>query len=416
MHPDENTQQLAGAIPRFSRKLRLRLLSPLLLAMATLAHGADDTPRASFFDPEDGQFDLSDMLLHHKGVLPVPTIITEPAIGYGFGLGLLYFTSAAAKADAQKAKGADSVAGAGANTSNADDADDSQPGKMKPPNITGVGGMVTDTRSWAAALLHFHTWDDDHIRYLGVLGKIDLHLNYYGARGNANAYQLSGIGTVQQVLFRLGDSPWYVGPRYTFLNSTTRFDGAVPDTIRNFERNQKIGKGGIVVDYDTRDNIFYPRSGTYAELETELARGGLGSDRSFEVEALRGYHWIPFSSKWVLGLRADSGFSQGDIPFFTQPYVELRGVSQAKFQDRNQLTAELELRYYITPRWSVLGFGGVGRAYGNLHSFSDAPTAFGIGTGFRYLIARKLGLTMGIDVAHGPGQNAFYIQVGSAWR
>jgi len=31
-------------------------------------------------------------------------------------------------------------------------------------------------------------------------------------------------------------------------------------------------------------------------------------------------------------------------------------------------------------------------------------------------VARKLGLAMGIDIARGPGQNAFYVQVGSAWR
>lgn len=32
------------------------------------------------------------------------------------------------------------------------------------------------------------------------------------------------------------------------------------------------------------------------------------------------------------------------------------------------------------------------------------------------MIARKMGLSMGIDVAHSKGQNAFYIQVGSAWH
>jgi hypothetical protein len=39
-----------------------------------------------------------------------------------------------------------------------------------------------------------------------------------------------------------------------------------------------------------------------------------------------------------------------------------------------------------------------------------------MGAGFRYLIARKLGVSIGIDVAHSKDQNAFYIQVGSAWR
>jgi len=34
----------------------------------------------------------------------------------------------------------------------------------------------------------------------------------------------------------------------------------------------------------------------------------------------------------------------------------------------------------------------------------------------RYLIARRLGIYMGADVARGPETTAFYIQVGSAWR
>nr|WP_234475329.1 BamA/TamA family outer membrane protein [Paraburkholderia aspalathi] len=346
---------------------------------------------SKFTDPEDGAFDLSNLLLTHRGVLPVPTLITEPAVGYGLGLGLLYFSLPKKSADAP------------------DDA-------KAPPNITGLGGFVTGTHSWGAGLMHFHSWDDDHIRYLGVIGKVGLHLNYYGIQNQPRAYQLDGIALVQQVLFRLGNSHWYVGPRYTFFDASTRFDASVPAGIREFERDQRVAKGGVVVDYDTRDNMFYPSSGTYAEFEADLARGGLGSSTNFQEQTARGYHWIPLSKSWVLGLRADTGFSQGNIPFFAQPYVSLRGVSDAKFQDNNQLTAEAEIRWNVTPRWSVLGFGGVGKAYGHLHSFSDAPTAFGFGTGFRYLIARKLGVTMGIDVAHGPGQNAFYVQVGSAWR
>lgn len=369
------------------------------LAAASFAYAAQEPSR--FRDAEDGQFDMSDVLLNHRGVLPVPNIITEPAIGYGLGLGLLYF-SAAKPGTVEPGKPSSDETG--------------ERNAMAPPNITGVGAFGTGTHSWGVGLAHFHTWNDDRIRYFGALGKVNLHLNYYGPQGNANAYQLSGVAVVQQVLFRLGNSHWYVGPRYTFFDTATRFGPVVPQGINHFQKDLRIGKAGIVVNYDTRDNIFYPSRGSYAEFEADIARGALASDRSFEMQTARGYHWVPLSPAWVLGMRADPGFSQGDIPFFAQPYVNLRGISQAKFQDRNQVTGELELRYNITPRWSVLGFGGVGKAYGNLHSFSDAPTAFAFGTGFRYLIARKLGVSMGVDVAHGPGQNAFYIQVGSAWR
>jgi hypothetical protein len=40
---------------------------------------------ARFFDPEDGQFDLSYFLENPRGFLPIPIVVTEPAIGYGGG-------------------------------------------------------------------------------------------------------------------------------------------------------------------------------------------------------------------------------------------------------------------------------------------------------------------------------------------
>lgn len=38
-----------------------------------------------FFDPDDGQFDLSHFLEHPYAFLPIPIIVTEPAVGYGVG-------------------------------------------------------------------------------------------------------------------------------------------------------------------------------------------------------------------------------------------------------------------------------------------------------------------------------------------
>jgi len=38
------------------------------------------------------------------------------------------------------------------------------------------------------------------------------------------------------------------------------------------------------------------------------------------------------------------------------------------------------------------------------------------GVGFRYLLARVLGMRAGLDVARGPEENAFHIVVGSSWR
>ena len=42
---------------------------------------------------------------------------------------------------------------------------------------------------------------------------------------------------------------------------------------------------------------------------------------------------------------------------------------------------------------------------------SNKQTAYNCGMGFRYLIAREYGIRMGIDIARGPEQWAFYFAV-----
>jgi hypothetical protein len=57
-----------------------------------------------------------------------------------------------------------------------------------------------------------------------------------------------------------------------------------------------------------------------------------------------------------------------------------------------------------------------GQPAGSVDEFAaEAGPYLAGGGGFRYLLARKLGLQTGIDVARGPEETAFYIQVGSSW-
>ena len=289
-------------------------------------------------------------------------------------------------------------------------------GRKPPPNITGVGGLATANGTRGGALFHFHNWSGDRYRYLGAIAQGRANLEYYGAVDSGRNYQVRGTFLVQQVLARLGDSRWYAGPRYSYFHSSTRFTGTAASELSLEQQVGHIGKAGAVLEYDTRDNIFYPNRGSYAEFTAELARNWLGSDQPFESYRARGYHWLPLKERWTLGLRTDGQFTRGTVPFYAQPYVDLRGVARGRYQDRDAVVLETELRWNVTPRWSVLAFTGVGKAYGNWRSFSEAQNVVSVGTGFRYLLARSLGLAVGLDVAHSKDQNAFYIQVGTAWR
>jgi len=74
-----------------------RLVIAVVCVLPALA-GAEDKPAPAvstapephtvsrFRDPEDGMLDLSTYLATPKRFLPVPIVITEPAIGYGGGI------------------------------------------------------------------------------------------------------------------------------------------------------------------------------------------------------------------------------------------------------------------------------------------------------------------------------------------
>src|SRR6516162_1339126 len=108
-----------GRIPRGKRacyRPRVRFLAASCLFLAAAAQAAEPS---RFRDPEDGHFDLSEYLLDHRGALPIPIIITEPAVGYGGGLGLAWFSESLREAAAHSAAS----------------------GRLTPPNIYGAAAF-----------------------------------------------------------------------------------------------------------------------------------------------------------------------------------------------------------------------------------------------------------------------------------
>lgn len=95
--------------------------------------------------------------------------------------------------------------------------------------------------------------------------------------------------------------------------------------------------------------------------------------------------------------------------------MQLRGIPALRYQGEGAFSLEGEVRREITKRWSVLGFAGVGFADDKFANLLE-DEQFVWGGGFRYLIARKLGLHVGVDVARGPEQTVVYLQIGTAWQ
>lgn len=377
-----------------------RLYGPLVLVLFIFAPPVQagwlsDT----FIDPSDGHLDTSNWLLKKRGLLPVPILITEPAVGYGGGVAAVYFHDTLSELEG------------------------------KPPTRSVVAGAKTENGTWFAGVGHAGIWNRDRIRYTGGLGVGFLTMDYYGLSGFDGRHENQGVRfetdalfLTQELLARLGESDVFAGIAYTLIDTTNTFKLNLDETRRREARRRLPGVHfdsrsaalGALLTYDNRDNALTPNKGTTAQIKAMFFNETWGGDKNFEKyhASLTDYR-RPVKSA-VLGLRAVADTLRGNAPFYAYPFIDMRGVKAMRYQGEQTVLGEAELRWSVTPRWALVGFGGAGKAFNN-EPKGDSDVIYTKGVGMRYLIASKLGLQMGLDIARGPEETAFYVQFGGSW-
>jgi outer membrane protein assembly factor BamA len=344
---------------------------------------------------EDGWIDISGFLDQAYGFVPVAMPITEPAIGYGLGGGLIFIDKPNGKEKAGFGR----------------------------PDLTGVGGLTTENGTWGIGAFDVRHWREDTLQTQVALFYASVNLDFYGLSDSSVlkdqplSYNLEPLGGFVQIKTRLADSLWWTGFNFTQAITQAQFDAsdATPG-LPDYQKESRVSGLTPSFSFDSRNNIFTPTNGTYFEAAIGLFSPVLGSDDEFQRSNLTLIQYLQLASTWTLGLRADAYVSSGDVPFYMRPYVTLRGVPAMHYQGESEAQAEAELRWQFWRRFSVVGFVGYGATWNDYERFEQVKSVMTGGAGFRYEIARKYGLHMGLDVAFGPDDEpAIYIQFGSAW-
>ena len=411
---------IKGSIQRFALLTLWALLPALTWAEAAPQQSVDDGKGAEaelsywdeyFKDPETGDFDASNYLANAPlGFLPVPSIITEPATGTGFALGAVFFHESDEQKQQRVSKGA-----------------------LLPPNVTIAGGGYTENGSWGGGLVQLGFWRKDTIRYRGYLLYPDVNLDFYSLPSTGELpkpIELNIVGpfVANSLLFRLPDSNWFTGPRQIYGNVETRLASGLPDIVPppvadylDDQINNEVTTSGLgwVVEFDSTDNPFNPAEGYNVRANYTWYRDGFGSDVDYDAYQLTTLGYWKLGRQFQLGLRGDyQGVDADDnnrLPSYVPPAVNLRGVPAARYQGLRVLTFEAQLDYNITPRWKIGVFGGLAKTADSFDELDNGEAIDSIGTGVRYLIAKRYGFAMGIDIARGPEETAWYIKAGSNW-
>lgn len=189
----------------------MKNLLSLLLGIYCL-HAALSVHAASmmdgFTDPEDGMFDVSHWLAEKKGFIPVPIIITEPAVGYGVGAALVYLH--------------DPLAGCVPDGETFDPQSKDADGKLIPPSISAVFGMYTENDTWMAGGAHLGVWQNDNIRYTGAVATGSINMKFYrNVLGEDLSVDVNIDPDVlyQGIKFRLDGSGIFAGVNYLLMST-----------------------------------------------------------------------------------------------------------------------------------------------------------------------------------------------------
>ena len=192
---------------------------------------------------------LSEWLLDRRGFLPVPIVITEPAVGYGGGVALPFFRHS--MREARRSAKAERPYHA-------------------PPDIFGVGASRPRTapRSAAPAACSPST------RIAGAIAaasaRPDVNLDFYGVGGSLAA----GDRQARLQARRLGLDPAGAAPPRRQQQLRRRCAGSTSTSTASFDAHAarcrappqtssraQLRASGLSLEHDSRDNIFTPSRG-----------------------------------------------------------------------------------------------------------------------------------------------------------
>ncbi len=107
----------------------------------------------------------------------------------------------------------------------------------------------------------------------------------------------------QKVQFRIADTPLMLGVKQMLAKSKVESDSKLIDKVMQLTLgSEAVTSGlGVLAEYDTRDNLFYPSKGYKVAADYMIYDEALGSDYNYRTFNLEAEVYIPIVEKLTLG-------------------------------------------------------------------------------------------------------------------
>ncbi len=265
-------------------------------------------------------------------------------------------------------------------------------------------------------------WDNANWHWRGKLLISKYPTDFYGIGINSNknhreVFEPFSFEFENDIQYRL------FGPLYgglTFVQGYYKLlkmedDGLAKDYFATQKKEGFISGIGVKLNYDSRDDSFFPSKGLLLEATYRYFLPALGSRFEFSYYELdlRGYISTFFNS--VLALQLYFNAVDGKAPLSILPALGsqdlLRGYPAGRYRDNIYLAGQSELRFPIWWRFGGVFFFGAGKVQEELTQFffKDLKVAGGFGLRFQMIRSRKINFRF--DMGFTPEGFSFYFNL-----
>lgn len=180
-----------------------------------------------------------------------------------------------------------------------------------------------------------------------------------------------------------------------------------------------VSGAGILVNWDTRDNIFYPTKGSFHQFSAAFFGSALGSNFSFNRYVLDLRKYVSLSASGVFAFQGFASFttSNPSFQFLSQFGGQniMRGYYEGRYRDKHGFVLQTEYRQRLFGRIGLVGFLGLGEVASELDGFDLEEARISVGLGLRYLYSSTEGINVRIAVGFSGGTPGPYITINEAF-
>jgi len=215
---------------------------------------------------------------------------------------------------------------------------------------------------------------------------------------------------------------FYSGIRYWLENhkaNSMDSSGFLLNENYNGYPNAFTSSPGLVFLYDSRDHLFFPTKGWFAEFSFQKDAKITGSDFNFSRISLDVSRYFPFIKKHVLAFNYNTVVTNGEVPFTQLSMLggnkKMRGYYEGRFRDKTMMLFQTEFRIQLFPRWYINLFSSLGWVANSFSHLQIKHTHYSGGIGLRFMIDRKQKINLRLDTATGHDGIKYYFTFNEAY-